>query len=225
MKACRESSNIEIVVATRNPGKLEEIKAILVFDSARLLSLKDFPTISEIVEDGNTFLENALKKARAVASLTGRIAVADDSGLTVDALQGRPGIFSSRYAGENASDEDRCRKLLKEMESVPDGKRGGAFVCAAAVAAPGEDGTVVEAKWRGTITFAPRGANGFGYDPIFYIPEMNKAVAELDPAVKNKISHRAQALQKLKHILSKYLSLSLESSQNSWYKKNESSPI
>jgi XTP/dITP diphosphohydrolase len=205
MKDCQEFPGIEIVVATRNPGKLKEIEAILTIDSARFLSLKDFPGIPEINEDGNTFAENALKKARTVARLTSRIAVADDSGLTVDALQGRPGILSSRYAGENASDEDRCRKLLKEMESVPEGKRGGAFVCAAAVASPGKEGTVVEAKWRGTITFGPRGANGFGYDPIFYISEMNKTVAELDPAIKNKISHRAQAIEKLQHVLSKFL--------------------
>jgi XTP/dITP diphosphohydrolase len=205
MKNCREIPCPEIVVATRNPGKLKEIAAILAADSAKLLSLKDFPRLPEIAEDGITFAENALKKARTVARLTGRIAVADDSGLTVDALQGRPGIFSSRYAGENASDEDRCRKLLKEMEGVPEGKRGGAFVCAAAVASPGDDYEVVEATWRGRIALAPRGANGFGYDPIFFIPEMNRTVAELDPAVKNKISHRAQALEKLKNILPKYL--------------------
>ena len=206
MKDCREIPCLEIVVATRNVGKFKEIEAILAADSAKFFSLKDFPDIPEIIEDGKTFAENALKKAKIIARLTGRVAVADDSGLTVDALQGRPGIFSSRYAGENASDEDRCRKLLKEMESIPEGKRGGAFVCAAAVASPGEDGEVVEAKWRGTITFAPRGANGFGYDPIFFIPEMNRTVAELGPAVKNKISHRARALKKLRHVLPKYFS-------------------
>ncbi len=196
---------LEIVVATRNPGKLKEIAAILTVDSVRFLSLKDFPDIPEIVEDGKTFAENARKKAKTVARLTGRIAVADDSGLTVDALQGRPGIYSSRYAGENASDEDRCRKLLKEMELIPEGKRGGAFVCAAALASPGGEADVVEANWRGTITFAPRGANGFGYDPVFFIPEVNQTVAELAPAVKNKISHRAQAFEKLKHILPTFL--------------------
>jgi len=206
MKDCREIPCLEIVVATRNVGKFKEITAILAADSAKFFSLKDFPDIPEIIEDGKTFAENALKKAKIIARLTGRVAVADDSGLTVDALQGRPGIFSSRYAGENASDEDRCRKLLKEMESIPEGKRGGAFVCAAAVASPGEDGEVVEAKWRGTITFAPRGANGFGYDPIFFIPEMNRTVAELGPAVKNKISHRARAFKKLRHVLPKYFS-------------------
>jgi len=196
----------EIVVATRNPGKLREIAAILAFASVRFLSLKDFPDIPEIVEDGKTFSENAIKKAKAVARLTGRIAVADDSGLAVDALNGRPGIYSARYAGEDASDEERYRKLLREMESIPRGKRGGAFVCAAAAASPSGDADVVEAEWRGTITLAPKGVNGFGYDPVFFIPEVNQTVAELDPAVKNKISHRAQAFEKLKKSLSKYLS-------------------
>ena len=205
MKSFRETPCLEIVVATRNPGKLKEIAAILAFASARFLSLQEFPEIPEILEDGKTFSENALKKARTIARLTRRITVADDSGLTVDALEGRPGIYSSRYAGENASDEDRYRKLLREVESIPEGKRGGAFVCAAALASPSGDADVVVAEWRGTITFAPRGANGFGYDPIFFIPEMNKTVAELDPAVKNKISHRAQALAKLRQILPKFL--------------------
>jgi XTP/dITP diphosphohydrolase len=205
MKDSRESPSIEIVVATRNRGKLGEIAAILAFSSARFLSLNDFPDIPEIVEDGKTFSENALIKAKSVARLTNRTAVADDSGLTVDALGGRPGIFSARYAGENASDEDRYRKLLKEMEAVPEGKRGGAFVCAAAVASPSGAADVVEATWRGKITFSPRGVNGFGYDPVFFIAEENRTVAELDPAVKNKISHRAQAFEKLKKILPKYL--------------------
>jgi XTP/dITP diphosphohydrolase len=205
MKDCRESPSTEIVVATRNRGKLREIAAILTFSSARFLSLNDFPDIPEIVEDGKTFFENALIKAKSVARLTGRISVADDSGLTVDALGGRPGIFSARYAGENASDEDRYRKLLKEMESVPEGKRGGAFVCAAAVALPFGKADVVQAEWRGEITFAPSGSNGFGYDPVFFIAEENRTVAELDPPVKNKISHRAQAFGKLKKIMPKYL--------------------
>lgn len=206
MTDARIISPCEIVVATRNLGKLKEIAAILASPSARFLSLKDFPEIPEIIEDGKTFSENALLKAKSVARLAGRIAVADDSGLTVDALEGRPGIFSSRYAGEHASDEDRYRKLLKEMESIPEGKRGGAFVCAAAVAAPSGDADAVEAVWRGSITFAPRGANGFGYDPVFFIPEENKTVAELAPDLKNRISHRAQAFEKLKTVLPKYLS-------------------
>jgi XTP/dITP diphosphohydrolase len=205
MTDSRFISPCEIVVATRNLGKLKELAAILASPSARFLSLKEFPKIPEIVEDGKTFSENALLKAKTVARLTGRVAVADDSGLTVDALGGRPGIFSSRYAGEHASDEDRYRKLLKEMESIPEGKRGGAFVCAAAVASPSGIADVVEAEWRGAITFAPRGANGFGYDPVFFIPGENKTVAELTPDLKNRISHRAHAFEMLKRVLPRYL--------------------
>jgi XTP/dITP diphosphohydrolase len=205
MNKGRETPSLEVVVATRNAGKRKEMEAILSVFPIRLLSLIDFPDLPEIVEDGATFAENAAKKAKTVARLTGRVAISDDSGLTVDALQGRPGIHSARYAGENASDEARYRQLLKEMEGIPEGKRQAAFVCAAAVASPDGDADVVEAKWRGTITFAPRGTNGFGYDPIFFIPEVNQTVAELAPALKNRISHRAQAFEKLKHLLPKYL--------------------
>ena len=195
-----------MVLASRNPGKLKEIQAILSSLPVRLLSLEDFPDMPEISEDGSTFAENAGQKARTVARLTGRVAIADDSGLTVDALQGRPGVYSSRYAGDQATDEDRYQKLLKEMEGIPEGKRQGAFVCAIAVASPDGDADIVEAKWRGTIMFSPRGTNGFGYDPVFFIPELNQTVAELAPTLKNKISHRAQAFEKLKRVLPKYLS-------------------
>jgi XTP/dITP diphosphohydrolase len=196
---------IEIVVATRNPGKLKEIEAILAAYPVRLLSLNDFPAVPEIPEDGVTFAENAAQKARTVSRLTGRIAIADDSGLTVDALQGRPGVFSSRYAGENATDEDRYRKLLKEMESIPDGRRAGAFVCAAAVASPSGETEIVESQIRGAIAFEPRGQYGFGYDPIFFLAEFGRTVAELEPELKNRISHRAQALEKLKQILPRFI--------------------
>jgi XTP/dITP diphosphohydrolase len=197
---------LEIVVATRNPGKLKEIGAILEDYPVILLSLKDFPDVPEIPEDGETFAENAAKKAGTVARLTGRVAIADDSGLAVDALQGRPGVYSSRYAGENTTDEDRYRKLLKEMESIPDGKRQGAFVCAAAVALPSGKAEIVESEIRGSIAFEPRGQHGFGYDPVFFIPEFGRTVAELEPELKNRISHRAKALEKLKEILPKFLS-------------------
>ena len=196
---------IEIVVATRNPGKLKEIEAILAAYPVRLLSLNEFPAVPEIPEDGVTFAENAAQKARTVSRLTGRIAIADDSGLTVDALQGRPGVFSSRYAGEDATDEDRYRKLLKEMESIPDGKRTGAFVCAAAVASPSGETEIVESQIRGAIAFEPRGLYGFGYDPIFFLAELGRTVAELEPELKNRISHRAQALEKLKQILPRFI--------------------
>ena len=196
---------IEVVIATRNAGKLREIQAILAPLGLRILSLRDFPEIPEIVEDGNTFEENALKKAIAVALQTGRTAMADDSGLAVDALQGRPGVFSSRYAGEKATDADRCRKLLEEMAGIPPGKRGAVFICVMAVASPGGKTEVVKGECRGEIALAPRGSHGFGYDPVFFLPEFGKTMAELAPEVKNQISHRARALEKLKQVLPNFL--------------------
>jgi XTP/dITP diphosphohydrolase len=196
---------IEVVIATRNSGKLREIQAILSPLGLKILSLRDFPEIPEIIEDGQTFEENAVKKAAAVSRQTSRMAIADDSGLAVDALQGRPGVFSSRYAGEKATDAERYQKLLKEMTGTPQGKRGAAFICAMAVASPKGKVEVVEGECRGEIAFAPKGSHGFGYDPVFYLPEWGKTMAELDPEVKNRISHRAQALEKLKQVLQKFL--------------------
>ena len=196
---------IEVVIATRNSGKLREIQAILSPLGLKILSLRDFPEVPEIIEDGQTFEENAVKKAAAVSRQTGRVAIADDSGLAVDALQGRPGVFSSRYAGEKATDAERYQKLLKEMTGTPQGKRGAAFICAMAVASPKGKVEVVEGECRGEIAFAPKGSHGFGYDPVFYLPEWGKTMAELDPEVKNRISHRAQALEKLKQVLPNFL--------------------
>jgi XTP/dITP diphosphohydrolase len=196
----------EVVVSTRNPGKLREIKAILSSPSLKFLSLEDFPDLPEVVEDGATFAENAGKKARTIAELTGRLTIADDSGLAVDALQGRPGVFSSRYAGEKATDGERCQKLLEEMAFVPEGHRQAKFVCAMAVVQAGGRMEVVEGECRGWITFAPRGKRGFGYDPVFFVPEFGKTMAELEPEEKNRISHRAQALEKLKALLPAFLS-------------------
>jgi len=196
---------IEVVIATRNSGKLREIRAILAPLELKILSLRDFPEIPEIIEDGQTFEENAVKKAAAVARQTGRMAIADDSGLAVDALQGRPGVFSSRYAGERATDAERYQKLLKEMTGTPQGKRGASFICAIAVASPKGKTESVEGQCRGEIAFAPKGSHGFGYDPVFYLPERGKTMAELEPEVKNRISHRAQALEKLKQVLPNFL--------------------
>ena len=195
----------EVVIATRNAGKLREIQAILSPLGLKILSLRDFPDVPEIIEDGQTFEENAVKKAAAVSRQTGRVAIADDSGLAVDALQGRPGVFSSRYAGEKATDAERYQKLLKEMTGTPQGKRGAAFICAMAVASPKGKVEVVEGECRGEIAFAPKGSHGFGYDPVFYLPEWGKTMAELEPEVKNRISHRAQALEKLKQVLPNFL--------------------
>ena len=198
----------EVVIATRNPGKLREIQAILSPFSLRILSLMDFPSIPEVLEDGATFAENAAKKAKIIAHQTGRLSIADDSGLAVEALKGRPGVFSSRYAGENASDQQRCQKLLEEMAEIPQGQREAAFLCAIAIALPDGRMQVVRGECRGSIAIAPRGKHGFGYDPIFFVPEFAKTMAELEPEVKNRISHRARALEQLKLILPKFLSSS-----------------
>jgi XTP/dITP diphosphohydrolase len=196
----------EVVIATRNPGKFREIKAILSSLPLKFLSLEDFPDLPEVVEDGATFAENAGKKARTIADLTGRLTIADDSGLAVDALQGRPGVFSSRYAGEGATDRERCQKLLEEMASIPEGKRQARFVCAMAVALPRGRMEIVEGECRGRVTSAPRGKRGFGYDPIFFVPRFGKTMAEFEPEEKNRISHRGRALEKLKVILPAFLS-------------------
>ncbi|NWF53721.1 MAG: XTP/dITP diphosphatase [Syntrophaceae bacterium] len=196
---------MEVVIATRNPGKLREIDALLAPLGLRILSLANFPEIPEIIEDGRTFEENAAKKAVAVAAHTGRIAIADDSGLTVDALQGRPGVFSARYAGEGATDAERYRKLLEEMSGILKEKRGAAFVCAIAVSSPEGKTETVVGLCRGEISLAPRGNHGFGYDPVFYLPDLGKTMAELEPEIKNRISHRARALEKLKQVLPNFL--------------------
>ena len=196
----------KLVIATRNTGKLNEIKEILAPLDWEILSLQDFPGIPETIEDGATFAENAAKKAREVARQTGRLSIADDSGLVVDALQGRPGVFSSRYGGETATDEERVQKLLAEMAGIPMGQRQAAFLCTIAVATPNGEVEVLEGECRGLIAFAPRGEHGFGYDPIFFLPELGKTMAEIDPEVKNRISHRARALEKLKVVLTRFLS-------------------
>lgn len=204
MKDRKKGATIELVIATRNPGKLREIEAILAHLPLKLLSLKNFPDIPDIVEDGTTFAANAGKKASAIACLTRRLAIADDSGLTVEALKGRPGIFSARFAGNEATDQERYQKLLDEMLGIPDGQRQAAFVCAIAISSPCGETQVVEREIRGWITFAPQGEYGFGYDPIFFVPEFGKTMAELEPEVKDRISHRARALEKIKLILSKF---------------------
>ena len=195
----------ELVVATKNPGKLREIQDLLSRFHLKIFSLRDFPQIPPPLEDGVTFAENAAKKAMEVACKTNRLALADDSGLVVDALQGRPGVFSARYAGENATDEQRCQKLLSEMANVPEGKRQATFVCAIAMASPMGKLQVVDAECYGRIAFSPRGEKGFGYDPIFFLPQFSQTMAELHPDVKNRISHRGRALKKARRLLPAFL--------------------
>ncbi|MEW6388165.1 MAG: XTP/dITP diphosphatase [Thermodesulfobacteriota bacterium] len=195
-----------LVMATRNAGKVRELAALLGDLDIRLLSLVDFPELPEIPEEGATFAENAATKAREVARLTGLPALADDSGLEVEALGGRPGVFSARYAMERTApraptDEDNWRKLLDELKDVPQDQRRARFVCDIALALP--EGRLLRAhgECRGYIALEPRGHQGFGYDPVFWVPEFEATMAELAPEIKNRISHRAKALTALKELI------------------------
>jgi XTP/dITP diphosphohydrolase len=197
-------------MATRNPGKIRELKALLRDSGVRLLSLADFPLLPEIPEEGATFGENAAAKAMAVARLTGRPALADDSGLMVDALGGAPGVFSARYAQDRTAprpptDADNWGKLLEELQEVPWGQRGARFVCELALATP--DGSLRRARGEcaGVIALEPRGETGFGYDPVFWVPEYGATMAQLGPKIKNQISHRARALAVFKEVLRSWL--------------------
>jgi len=195
----------EIIIATRNAGKLREMQTLLAPLGLKILSLKDFPEAPDVLEDGATFAENAAKKAKIVARTTGRPAIADDSGLVVKALGGRPGVFTSRFAGEKTSDRNKCQRLLEEMAGIQEEQREAAFVCAIAAAHPQGEVKIVEGECQGRITFSPRGENGFGFDPIFFVSELGKTMAELEPEVKNQVSHRGRALEKLKLILPQFL--------------------
>ena len=197
---------LTLVMATRNAGKVRELAELLRDLDVRLLSLDDFPELPEIPEEGATFAENALAKAQTVARLTGLPALADDSGLEVEALGGRPGVFSARYAqdrtgGRTPSDEDNWRKLLDELREVSPEKRQARFVCEIALAWPNGRLLTTRGEVSGVIAQEPRGTRGFGYDPVFWVPAYEATVAELDLAVKNRISHRGRALQQLKDIL------------------------
>jgi XTP/dITP diphosphohydrolase len=192
-----------LLLGTRNPGKLTEIESILADSGWSFSSLREFPHVGEAEEDFVTFTENAIAKARFYASATGLCALADDSGLEVAALAGAPGVFSARYAGENASDADRRVLLLSELGKTGDTVRRARFVSVVAIAQPdGEVLDVSEGVCEGTITFAPRGSGGFGYDPLFVPDGYDQTFAELADTVKNRISHRARALFKTREFLS-----------------------
>ncbi len=195
----------EIVIATKNPGKLREIEEALRGMDLKVLSLKDFPSLPPIEEDERTFRGNALKKARIVAHHTGRLTIADDSGLEVDFLGGDPGVHSARFAGEEASDVDNNRKLLQLLEGVSPSQRKASFRCVIAVAGPQGRETSVEGECRGIIGDKERGEQGFGYDPLFFLPELGKTLAELPLEEKNRVSHRGKALAALKKVLGDFL--------------------
>ena len=197
---------MRLVLATRNVAKLEELRRILApLVPVEVLGLGDLPAYPEVPETGATFEENALIKAREAAARTGLPAVADDSGLTVDALNGMPGVLSARWAGHAASDENNLRLVLEQIEDVPDDRRGAAFVCAAVLVTP--DGT--EQVTRGTVTGgllrAPRGSNGFGYDPIFLPAGETRSTAEMSAAEKDAISHRGKAFRALAPLIASAL--------------------
>ena len=183
-----------LILATRNRGKRREIQALLGAD-IHVQSLDDFPNAPDTIEDGDTFEANANKKAREIAEYTGLPALADDSGLVVDALDGAPGIYSARYAGQHATDEDNNRKLIANLRDIPENHRTARFCCAIALAAPDSRVQTAQATWEGRILTSPRGNNGFGYDPLFYVPTHNCTAAELPSQTKNRLSHRGQALR------------------------------
>jgi XTP/dITP diphosphohydrolase len=190
---------MKLIIASNNAHKLEEIRAILGDSFEEILSLREAGIDHETVEDGQTFLENAEKKAREIMEISGCCALADDSGLCVDALDGAPGIYSARFSGVHGDDKANNRVLLQKMQGVED--RSAHFTCAMVLVRP--DGSAVRAEgyFYGQIAFEEAGENGFGYDPLFYLPERGCTSAQLSPAEKNAVSHRAQALQKLLALL------------------------
>jgi XTP/dITP diphosphohydrolase len=201
----------KILVATTNIGKIAELKAMLDLD-AQWLDLSYYPEIEEIEEDGQTFIENACKKAIGYARATGQWTIADDSGLQVDALGGEPGIKSARYSGDKTINEDgslidhrNIAKVLELLEGVPQAKRTARFFCSLALASPEEVLIETEGTLEGLITKKEIGNNGFGYDPIFFVSHLNKTVAQLTSEEKNAISHRGNAIRKLKPMLEKLL--------------------
>lgn len=189
----------QVVLATRNTHKLRELRRIL--DAAdvgvRLISIADFPDLRDVVESGRTFVENALLKAAATAAATGLAAVADDSGISVDALNGMPGVLSARWSGRHGDDTANLALLLAQLDPVPDGRRGAAFVCAAVLVTPDGREVVEERRITGHLVREPRGQGGFGYDPIFVPDGDTRTTAEMSPAEKDAISHRGRAFRAL----------------------------
>ncbi len=190
-----------IIFVTGNKGKLAEIEKILKDLDYEVVSMKDAGVSVDIDENGSTFEENAMIKARAVHDATGEMTMADDSGLEIDALDGRPGIYSARFMGEDTPYSVKNKALIDALKGVPDEKRTARFVCACALVLPDGTGYTVRGTFEGRIGYEEKGSNGFGYDPIFFLPERGCTSAELSPEDKNEISHRGQALRKMKEII------------------------
>lgn len=196
----------DLVIATNNPDKKRELKKLLRGLGIKVLSLDRFPGCPKVRETGSSFRENAIRKAMVVSKFTKKLALADDSGLETDALNGRPGVFSSRFAGKHATYAQNNRKLLKALKAKKDKQRGARFRCVIAVCNYPILIGVIEGEIQGRIAQVSKGRYGFGYDPIFIVPRYKKTFAQLGPKIKNRISHRAQALKKAKRLLLIYLS-------------------
>lgn len=187
----------ELVVATRNKGKIEELQLLLEGVVEKVLPISDFGGAPEVVENGATFEENAIKKARSAAEYTGKPAIADDSGLVVEALNGLPGVHSARFAGDDATDDENNKLLLERLGKLCSPVREAAFRCTIAYCEPGQECRTFTGEIKGLILDTPRGEGGFGYDPLFMVPEYGKTLAELSISIKNRISHRGEAFRKL----------------------------
>ncbi|MCM3769955.1 MULTISPECIES: XTP/dITP diphosphatase [Priestia] len=187
----------EIIIATKNAGKVKDFETLFSPKGFKVKSLLDFPEIEDVEETGVTFAENATLKAETISSALNKPVIADDSGLAIDALNGEPGVYSARYAGENKDDNANIEKVLQKLNGVPFEKRTARFHCALAIAVPGKRPEIVEGTCEGRILEEKKGENGFGYDPIFFVEKWNCSMAELSKEQKNQISHRANALQKL----------------------------
>ena len=194
---------IEILFATSNAGKAKEVQAMFSDLDVDVKTLREEGIDIEIEENGQTFAENALIKAKAIAGMTDKIVLADDSGLVVDYLNGEPGIYSARYMGEDTSYDIKNARILERMEGVPDDQRTARFVCAMAAIMPGGEVICTEGIMEGLIGYEMKGTNGFGYDPIFYLPEYGVTSSEISPEKKNEISHRGKALRKMQDELKK----------------------
>lgn len=195
----------EIIFATENAGKIREVEAMFEGLGVSVKTMKEAGIRANIVEDGNTFMENAVKKAKTIAAYTKAIVLADDSGLVIDHLNGEPGIYSARYLGEDTPYEIKNAKLLSRMEGVEEDKRSARFVCAMAAVMPDGEVLQTEGVMEGIIGYECAGENGFGYDPIFYLPEFGMSSAQISPEQKNAVSHRGKALRKMQELLQKKL--------------------
>jgi XTP/dITP diphosphohydrolase len=194
----------ELIVASRNKGKVKEIMELLEGLPLKVSSLLEYPHIPDVIEDGKTYKANALKKAVAIAKATGKMAISDDSGLEVAALNNAPGIYSARFAGEGKSEKQKNQKLFRMLKGVPLSKRQCRYRCVIAlVDGKGRELGVVQGICSGVIALKEKGSNGFGFDPLFIVPRYNKTFGELDPSIKAKISHRARALKKFRRLLEK----------------------